>query len=303
MLGGAPRDAVFLGWATGYPAFAYTFDPKAYHPGLRAVLVDSERTRAAMQARGADPGRIRVVGNLVVDALAEAPSVEVPPVEVLLFPGSRPFAARYMLGFLLAAAEQMAAQRPGLRFAWVRSRLLPEGVVQEALEARKVRPLGGVGARWEEGRLRTEGGVLVEVLEEPQRYAAMRQARLALTLPGTNTLELALAGLPSVVLLPLHKPEMLPLEGFLHWLLLLPGARPLKQALVRRVAARIPFLALPNQWLGEEVFPELRGIFSPAEVARKGLALLERGPQVQARLARLGAEAGADNLVAHVLSL
>ncbi|MCX7740471.1 MAG: sugar synthetase [Meiothermus sp.] len=301
MLGGAPRDAVLLGRATGYPAFAYTFDPKAYHPGLRAVLVDSERTRLAMQARGADPARIRVVGNLVVDALAEAPRVEVPPVEVLLFPGSRPFAARYMLGFLLAAAERMAAQRPGLRFAWVRSRLLPEGVVQEALEACQVRPLGGVGARWEAGRLRTEGGLLVEVLEEPQRYVAMRQAQLALTLPGTNTLELALAGLPSVVLLPLHKPEMLPLEGFLHWLLLLPGARPLKQALVRRVAARIPFLALPNQWLGEEVFPELRGVFSPAEVAQKGLELLEDS-RVRAKLAGLQAEAGADNLVAQVLN-
>ncbi|RDI96062.1 sugar synthetase [Meiothermus sp. QL-1] len=301
MLGGAPRDAVWLGRATGYPAFAYTFDPKAFHPGLRAVLVDSERTRRAMMAQGADPSRVAVVGNLVVDALCEAqpyPSLEV---DVLLFAGSRPFAARYMLGFLLAAAERMALERPQLRFAWVRSRLLPEAVVAEALEAREVRALGGVGARWEGDRLRTEGGLEVQVLDENLRYSAMRQAHLALTLPGTNTLELALARLPSLVLLPLHKPELLPLEGVLHWLLRLPGTGPLKRHLVWRLASQIPFLALPNQWLGEAVFPELRGAFTPDEVARAGLGLLSRGPEVRARLERLQAEPGADNLVAHLL--
>ncbi|MDT7919816.1 MAG: sugar synthetase [Meiothermus sp.] len=303
MLGGAPRDAALLGRATGYPAFSYTFDPRAHHPGLRAVLVDSERTKAAMQARGVDPARIAVVGNLVVDALKESPVQPAPQADVLLFAGSRPFAARYLLGFLLAVAEQMAARRPELRFAWVRSRLLPEAVVAEALEGGLVKDIGGVGARWVGDRLQTSGGLEVAVLDEPQRYAAMRQASLAITIPGTNTLELALAGLPSLVLLPLHKPEMLPLEGIWHWLLSWPGARNLKAGFVRRLVAQMPHLALPNQWLDERVFPELRGIFSPAEVAARGLELLtpERTQEVRAKLQRLEASPGADNLVEYVL--
>ncbi|GIW26456.1 sugar synthetase [Meiothermus sp.] len=304
MLGGAPRDAIWLGRATGYPAFSYTFDAKAFHPGLRAVLVDSERTRSAMQARGADPSRVVVVGNLVVDALNEASQQPTQPADVLLFAGSRPFAARYLLGFLLAAAEQMAAQRPGLRFAWVKSRLLPETVVQEALGAEWIRDMGGVGATWVGEALRTQHGLEVAVLDEPERYAAMRQASLAITIPGTNTLELALAGLPSLVILPLHKPELLPLEGIWHWLLNLPGARPLKQSFVRGLVSRIPHLALPNQWLNERVFPELRGVFSPTEVAVAGLELLApgRASEVRAQLERLEARPGADKLVAYVLA-
>jgi lipid-A-disaccharide synthase len=142
------------------------------------------------------------------------------------------------------------------------------------------------------------------MLDESQRYAAMRQAGLAITIPGTNTLELALAGLPSLVLLPLHKPELLPLEGIWHWLFLLPGARILKQNFIMRLESRIPHLALPNQWLGERVFPELRGVFSPAEVAIAGLELLipERTKEVRAKLERLEAQPGADKLVEYVLA-
>lgn len=304
MLGGAPRDAVLLGRATGYPAFSYTFDAKAHHPGLRAVLVDAERTRVAMQARGVPPERIQVVGNLVVDALNEAPLQPAPQADVLLLAGSRPFAARYLLGFLLAVAEQMAKQRPDLRFAWVRSRLLPEAVVAEALAGGLVKDIGGVGADWMGDLLQTSGGLEVAVLDESQRYTAMRQAALAITIPGTNTLELALAGLPALVLLPLHKPEMLPLEGLWHWLLSLPGARRLKSSFVRHLAAQLPHLALPNQWLNERVFPELRGVFSPAEVAAAGLELLhpQRAQEVRAKLQRLEAQPGADKLVEYVLA-
>ncbi len=303
LLGGAPRDAVLLSQATGYPAYAYTFDPKAYHPALQAVLVDAERTRAGLLARGADPHRVVVVGNLVVDAMQEAATQACPEVDVLLLAGSRPFTARYLLGFMLAAAERMAAQQPGLRFAWLKSRLLPERVVEEALRGEKARRVGGVRARWEGATMRTEGGLEVAVLDEPVRYAAMRKARLALTIPGTNTLELALARLPSLVLLPLHKPELLPLEGWLHWLFWLPGGKPLKRAFIQRVVPRMPHLALPNQWLGEEVFPELRGVFSPAEVANQALALLEaeRAQAVRARLERLEAQPGADRLVEYIL--
>ncbi len=304
MLGGAPRDAAMLAKSTGYPAFSYTFDPKAHHPALRALLVDSERTKKGLLAHGASPAQIVVVGNLVVDALNDAAPTPTPGVDVLLFAGSRPFAARHLLGFLLAAAEKMAAKRPDLKFAWVRSRLLTDAVVEEALGGGWVRDIGGVGARWEGPHLRTAGGLEVAVLDESQRYAAMRKAGLAITIPGTNTLELALAGLPSLVLLPLHKPELLPLEGIWHWLLMLPGAKTLKQNFIRRLELRIPHLALPNQWLGERVFPELRGIFSPVEVSDAGLDLLtpERTREVRASLERLEAQPGADKLVEYVLS-
>lgn len=304
MLGGAPRDAVGLGRATGYPAFSYSFDPKAWYPGLRAFLVDSERTRAKAVAQGADADRVQVVGNLVVDAIEGAQRAGRGVLaEVLLLPSSRPFAARYLLGFMLAVAERMAKSDPGLKFAWVKSSLLSGAAVAEAVSGRWAEEIGGVGGRLEGGRLHSANGLEVAILDESERYAAMRGARVALTVPGTNTLELALAALPSVVVLPLHKPELIPLEGFWHWLFLLPGGRFLKQGFVRRLEPRVPHLALPNQWLGERVFPELRGVFGPEAVAQAALELLrpERRAEVKAKLAGLEAGPGADNLVRYVL--
>ena len=74
----------------------------------------------------------------------------------------------------------------------------------------------------------------------------MRAADLAVTIPGTNTLELGIAGVPSLVLLPLNKPEVIPLEGPGHWLSLVPGVgTTLKRQAVRLAAPRFP-VALPN---------------------------------------------------------
>ncbi|MBF6596227.1 MAG: sugar synthetase [Thermaceae bacterium] len=310
MLGGAPRDAVGLSRATGYPAFSYSFDPKAWHRGLKAFLVDSERTQAKAVARGAQARQVQVVGNLVVDALEDRKQ-EMPDggrenssmAEVLLLPSSRPFAARYLLGFMLSAAEIMAQSNPQLRFAWVRSSLLPDPVVEEMVSGRWAREIGGVAAQWQAGRLVSENGLEVTILDESQRYRAMRGAKVALSVPGTNTLELGLAGLPSVVLLPLHKPELIPLEGIWHWLFMFPGGKYVKQDFVLRLEPSIPHLALPNQWLGERVFPELRGVFGPDMVAQTALDLLrpERQTQVKEQLQGLEAQPGADNLVRYVL--
>lgn len=304
MLGGAPRDAVLLARATGYPAFSYSFNGGNWHPKLCRFFVDSQRTQAEALRRGADPRRLQVVGNLVLDAIAEAHLAPYIGADVLLFPGSRPFAARYLLGFMLRSAELMAQQKPGLRFAWVRSRLLPDAVVEEALAAGGSRAFGGVSARLGEGWLVSEHGLEVRVVDEALRYSAMRQAKLALTIPGTNTLEMAFSGLPAVVLLPLHKPELIPLEGLLHWVGMLPGGHWLKRQAILTAEPRIAHLALPNQWLGERVYPELRGVFGPESVAQVGLDLLSPQQQehVRSRLQTLEAWPGAEALVEAILN-
>lgn len=302
MLGGNPAQAVSLGKALGYPAYAYSFDPKAWRPNLTGLLLDSERTLQGALARGANPKRTKVVGNLVVDALADTPLVSSSLADVLIFPSSRPFLARHLLGFMLAAAEAMAKSQPNLRFAWVKSRLLPDSLVDEALLARGVKDIGAVSATRNGSSLVTEGGLEVAILDESERYAAMRAAKVAITIPGTNTLEMALAGLPAVVLLPLHKPELIPLEGILHWLFMLPGARGLKQNFVRRYIDGLPHLALPNMWLNERIFPELRGVFTPQTVAQTALELIPHKAEIVAKLERLDAQPGADNLVNLILN-
>lgn len=147
LLGGAPRRGL-AGPGHGLPGFFLYLRCQGPSPRLAGRAGGLRAHQGGHAGSGVSPARIEVVGNLVVDALHEAPAVPAPATDVLLLAGSRPFAARYLLGFLLAAAEQMAKARPGLRFAWVKSRLLPEAVVAEALSGELVRELGGVGARW-----------------------------------------------------------------------------------------------------------------------------------------------------------
>jgi lipid-A-disaccharide synthase len=307
MLGGAPRDAVLLGRATGYPSFSYSFNGKAWHSGLTGFAVDSEASKQTAILQGGTPQRVFVAGNLVVDTMQEGLTQypDVSEFDVLLFPSSRPFALKYMLGFMLAALEQVQRVRPNIQVAWVKSRLLPDAVVNEALSGRLVQDMGGVGGRLEGATLISEGGLRVAVLDETLRYSAMRKARVGLSIPGTTTLEEALSELPGIVLLPLHKPEAIPvpIEGIVHWLGMLPGGKWLRFQLVRWGQSRYRFLALPNIMLDKLLYPELRGIFGPQDVADAVLDLLrpERQQEVRSELRRLEAKPGAERLVAWVI--
>jgi lipid-A-disaccharide synthase len=309
MLGGAPRDAVLLGRATGYPSFSYSFNGKAWHAGLSGFAVDSEASKEVATRRGGNPQHIFVAGNLVMDTLQDglAQHPEVPEFDVLLFPSSRPFALKYMLGFMLAALEQVQMVHPGIRVAWVKSRLLPDEVVSEALSGRLVRDIGGVGGRLQGEFITSEGGLQVAVLDEPLRYSAMKKAKVGLSIPGTTTLEEGFSNLPGIVLLPLHKPEAIPvpIEGIVHWLGLLPGGKWLRFQLIRWGQSRYKYLALPNIMLDQPIYPELRGIFGIKDVADALLDVLrpERQQEIRGQLKRLEAQPGAERLVEWVVEM
>lgn len=305
LLGGAARDALILGRRLGYPTYAYSFHGRLWHPGFSKYLVDSSATRDEALRRGADPERVLVVGNLVVDALELAKEQESTPADILLLPGSRPFYAQYLFGFLLRAAEELALLHPELSFAWLKSRLIPDEALEAIVSGEKSRSFGGTGGRLVGDRIISEGGLEVQIIPDQARYAAMTRAQQAWTIPGTNTLELALAGLPSLVLLPLHRPELLPLEGAAHWLSLIPVLGPwAKRRVIAYLEPRAGLLALPNQRLGQMVFPELRGTFTPQEVAQKAQQLLapERSAEVRGLLTGLPRHPGAQRLAEVILS-
>ena len=127
----------------------------------------------------------------------------------------------------------------------------------------------------------------LELVPEETRYAQMRTADLAVTIPGTNTLELGIAGVPSVVLLPLNKPEVIPLEGPGHWLSLLPVVGPaLKRRAVLLAAPHLP-VSLPNNLSGEKLMVELKGVLTLDGVLHETLALLEDKTDLTRRRERL----------------
>jgi len=288
-LGGNGALAVALGRRLGYPAFRYSFEPY-WHRGLAGLLLPDERVRKRALRAGAPAERTAVVGNLVADAVeASAPASAPGRPHVLLFGGSRDGFAVHLVPLLIAVVDRLAAALPGARFVWPVSRLLKPETLAAGIAGRHAATLGGVAGERQGDVVITPSGARLELVPEAERYAHMRAADLAVTIPGTNTLELGVAGVPSLVLLPMNQPELIPLEGAGHWLGLVPlVGRYLKRYAVKLFVEGLDVpVSLPNRIAGEELMVELKGRIGPELVAERALALLADPDDLSRRRRRL----------------
>lgn len=281
-LGGNTGMALKLAAKLGYPAYRYSFMPY-WSPKLRRLFVHDEKAHRKARLLGAPTGKLTRVGNLVADAVELAEPVEEKGnPHMLLIPGSRDGFAVHLIPFIIALADELGQRYPEARFVWPVSRLLQEKTLTDGIAGLERATLGGRAGRREGSAVLTPKGVRLELIPEEERYAHMRAAELAVTIPGTNTLELGLAGVPSIVLLPLNKPEAIPLEGPGHWLSLLPFVGvPLKRQAVRLAAPHLP-VSLPNSLSGEELMVELKGKITLEQVLAEAVKLLE-APEERAR--------------------
>src|SRR5690606_39328383 len=123
-LGGSAGAPVALGRRLGFPAFRYSFEPY-WRRGLELLLLPDERARERALRRGSPGAALRVVGNLVADAVeaAEPPADRGDP-HVLLFAGSRDAFALHLIPFLIALVDRLSRELPRARFVWPVSRML-----------------------------------------------------------------------------------------------------------------------------------------------------------------------------------
>jgi lipid-A-disaccharide synthase len=273
-LGGEVMLTRILGWRLSAPLWAYAEAPFA---GMRAFERVWFSGLNPLPRHLEDPGRL--IGDLMVDAAAlrraQAPPRSTGTGPLLgLFPGSRDYAVRPLLPYYAWFVDRLAERIPSLAAAVARADFVPEAVLA-AIPAPPpdapwphsgLRLVGGGGERW----LLTAGGRRIEVLTNA---AVLARADAALTIPGTNTGEIAAAGIPMAVVAPLYLSEQVPLPGLAGHLGRVPGLGPaLKRALLRRQLARMPFLALPNRRAGRMIVPEFVGTDLHAGL----LAALER---------------------------
>jgi hypothetical protein len=308
-LGGGGAYAVKLARRLGVPAFRYAFLPY-YARGLQHLFVHDERTRRHARLLGVGADRVEAIGNLVADAVRSERPVEQPgQPHVMLLAGSRDAFARHLIPFVLAVADRLAPAYPRARFVWPVPRSLRASTISDGIAGVERATLGGIAGRREGTVIVTPAGARVEMIDEIDRYAHMRAADVALTIPGTNTLELGIAGVPAVVVLPLNRPEIIPLDGPGHWLSLLPIVGvPLKRRAVRLFVERLSLpVSLPNRFSGEALMDEVKGRVDPDGVAERLAALLD-DPDDRARrrarlLATMPAPGAADRLVARLRAL
>lgn len=288
-LGGNPGMAVQLGKRLGYPVHRYTFETD-FQAGTEAQYVPDVYTRNKAIERGAPPERVHVIGNLVADA-TEA-SVATPgrgSPHVLLFSSSRSTLARHFIPFLLGIVDELGKALPNATFAWPISRLLSPDAVQAGIAGPAPRSIDGVHSTRSGNLVTTASGITVHIVPEDERYNEMRAADIAITMPGTNTLELGIAHVPAAVLLPLNRAELIPVGNALHWVGYIPLVGPrIKSWGIRWYINKYGMVAsLPNRITNEDLMYEIAGTLDYQSTANRILAWLSNPADLERRRAGL----------------
>ncbi len=305
-LGGDLFHAVLLSNRLNYPVIAYTEGVYNWGKRIRYFMVPDERTRDRLIKKGAPAEKVKLIGNLMLDAIEP----EIGPEEVktvlglkdefiiTLFPGSRPAEVEYMLPFFLDAILELLNTDIGLKsnpgFLLSLSPFIEKEHFREVFNYYiKAKGLEGSYLRGERmDQLKVGDRLEIKVLSG-QQYSLMQITELALTIPGTNNLELAFLGIPMVVLLPLNKPEDIPLEGLPGLLGNIPIIGPaLKRRLVPRVASKMEYVSLINRVAGKEIVPEVRGVLRPEELSRAVVHLLKNQQKLKEMRGKLAKAVG-----------
>lgn len=288
-LGGELWHALLLSWRLGYPRLAYLAERSSWSRFFPHLALAS----AELAPRG------QVVGDLMVDGLEEATALPERPV-IGLFPGSRGLHLRLTVPHFLAIAESLARRRPDAEFVMAVSPFVSDRELARRAQGRSFLNLPASSARLEAGQLVTREGVRIR-LARGNPGAVMRRMHVALTIPGTNTAQLACTGTPFVV--GLHEGVPLSGGGLPGLVERLPGVNRLKLRLRWRRFQRQRFTALPNLRAGRAIAPEVIVRKDFGELEDRVLELLEprRREEMSRALRAVMGPAGAAGRLAEMI--
>lgn len=287
-LGGDQLFSVCLGWRTHFPVTVYTENRVQWKSRVARYYLRDQALEARYGAR-LPAHKMLVVGDLMADAIAPTHgSIDIrqklnlrPDAPVVsLLPGSKPLKVLYSTAFMLKIVDELSLLMPQVQFILPQSPFTPLSQLRQAVQDDKlVALLDGVPGKVVHDRVSTSlitpQGNKVQIVPPSWQVNALQVSDLSITLPGTNTAELAALGVPMVVVLPLHKPELLPLEGLGGLIGKLPLLGPvIKRVLVNATLSRMRYVSLPNQKADEAVVPELIGAYSAEAVAQQAYELL-----------------------------
>lgn len=231
-LGGDPMYSRFLSYRFGFPAFAYTEHKSS--PGKffkRVFHKHLDGDLMAAQVAGFTSSRQDILKKNHLEDKRY----------VLFFTGSRPHHVTNYVPIIAEAVSVICKRDPSFSPLFLLSPFVDPSIMKDYPEL-----------NW----------IVGDSLE------LMSIASLLVTLPGSNTALAMYMALPTLVFVPLHKPEFLQFDGALGLLSNLPviGLK-LKQVLMSAFAKRHRFIALPNIHFNREVVPEIIGSPTAEEMA------------------------------------
>jgi len=297
-MGGDLFHGRILSRRLGYPAIAYSehypFQKKHY----AKFMVPDQLIFNKFKKAGLEPGKMDIIGNLMVDgavsnldnlnkeALAKKWGLDPSKDLIALLPGSRLFQARQTIAYYLDAVkiikDRLSNTQPAIVLSPFMSIERLEKTVNKYLKDVKL-------VKKEDKYFLIKNGTSLPVINSSQ-YDFIKASTLAVTVPGTNTADIAALGVPMLVFFPFNRMDLVPLGGLFGWISSLPVIGFYLKVIYGRIADRYTkFFALPNIKSGKEIVPEFRGWFTPKDVAEKVVYLLKD----KERLGRIGRDAKA----------
>lgn len=237
----------------------------ARHGGFARIFAASSQIASALRARGVPVQKILTTGDPRADTILDGESgrEQAAGYTVSFLPGSRDRIFEVMAPYFLAVAAGLAGRIPALNIQMVTSEFLSPTVIASMQQQ--------AAAQWPDLRVNWVTDVT---------SAALLRSDVVMTIPGTNTLELAYLAVPFAVVVELGLLHRAPLEGAAEWLSRIPVlGPPLRQALLERFLRRTPYVSLPNMRAGRALVPEWVGRWAPDDLTKRLADLLADGKQ------------------------
>jgi lipid-A-disaccharide synthase len=213
--------------------------------------------------------KLVLAGNLMVDSAKYIECADDLPVNpdqpvITFLPGSRKFQIDYLIPYYLKVFKYLFQQEPVVQVVLSLSPFITLEQIEKAANNTIQINTSGKYPYFE---------YLDRTIYIAQKY--YKNTDLAVTIPGTNTAQLALLGIPMLMIFPLDRPEVIPLEGIGNIIDKIPVLGKIFKKWVAHIAkTKIKYWALPNIKLQRILVPEMVGDVSPEQTAKQILLLL-----------------------------
>lgn len=304
-LGGDFMHAVFLGKKLGYPVYSYTERDFGFKKSVKKFYLSDENIYKKLVNNGIDSSKLKVVGNLMYDSIN--PKLSKKETEKLLdkknndfiinlMPGSRPKEFRFSLQLFLEVVKNVYEKNNNLKFIISKSSFVDESTIKKTL--RNIDDKYNV--RYEKNnKLIYINEIKIDIYDK-NLHSIMRESDFAITIPGTNNLELAVLGTPMLVILPLNRPELIPLPGLIGMIGEIPFlGKIIKGFIIPSMAKKRKYISLVNLIYNENIVPELMGVLDGKRIASTVIKLLKTNKieELKTRLSELEFDTGAAEVI------
>lgn len=309
-LGGDFMHAVFLGKRLNFPIYSYTERDYGFTGSVSRFYLSDNSIYDKLKSEGVEPDKLKVVGNLMYDSvnpdLNKADTLKLlnkkdNELLINLLPGSRPKEFNYVLPLFLNFIDQYNKYDKDIRFIISKAPFIDKKDIEAILNDSRIK---GEAKYHKEENIISINGIKVKIYEK-HLQSIMRYSDFALTIPGTNNLELAVLKTPMLVILPLNKPKLIPLPGLIGII----GEIPLlgkfiKRTIIPKMAKQREFISLVNLIEKREIVPELKGDINSDLLVKEVNSLLdaEKLKEIKQNYETLPIEKGAvDKIVDDIL--